>query len=370
MGGHLAPFLKIQGHIDNSHNHTCSQEVSILLSPPLIQAFYFRSKLILQPSFSRFSGRRLFSGSYSSKVNGDYSVLPNDANLIQKYLISVAYQPKDSQQEDEKSAAVSPTGEDNYVMAHMRDKVLVGVADGVGGWINHGVDCSAMSRGMCENLEDCFKKDSSANVRDLLQRAYDRILSEKIVEAGSTTICFGSISQSRMMQALNLGDSWFGVFRRSKDSYKLVYSSKEQEHYFNAPLQLAVIPEYIERHARENGGRHFNDKPSSGDLYEVQLEKNDIVLFATDGVTDNIFPKDVELYFTELVRSGKLDKGTLHKVNMDMVTQVHAISMDPKFPSAFSQKLAAIAKMQNIKAEESFLGGKYDDITSLMVLVE
>lgn len=65
----------------------------------------------------------------------------------------------------------------------------------------------------------------------------------------------------------------------------MVYQTKEQQYYFNAPYQLAVIPKHL-----QSPGSLANT-PSDADVAEMQLEKGDLILVATDGVFDNLFDK-------------------------------------------------------------------------------
>lgn len=99
--------------------------------------------------------------------------------------------------------------------------------------------------------------------------------------------------ESDKLNVANLGDSGFMVLRYNTFSrtIKLVASSTEQQHCFNAPYQLAKIPKEMQN--SKNVYNFWEDKPSQADAYEVEVQPGDIVLLATDGLFDNLFLKEI-----------------------------------------------------------------------------
>lgn len=65
----------------------------------------------------------------------------------------------------------------------------------------------------------------------------------------------------------------------------MVFTTREQQHFFNAPYQLAVVPPRLLKRGA------IMDKPADADVVEMSLESNDIVLLGTDGIYDNLFDK-------------------------------------------------------------------------------
>lgn len=64
-----------------------------------------------------------------------------------------------------------------------------------------------------------------------------------------------------------------------------MFSTREQQHFFNCPYQLAIVPpKLIKRGA-------IMDRPADADVVEMTVESNDLVLLATDGMFDNLFDK-------------------------------------------------------------------------------
>lgn len=252
--------------------------------------------------------KRYFS--FSSAWNNNYDK-SSASSLSSSYLdntsqfnITFAYQPKDREEtnvfkkknQKPSPALESPTGEDNLFISNIVDgKVAVGVADGVGGWSEAGYDSSAISRELCNFIKEGFESASDSSPTDLLIQSFDKVLKSPKVEIGGTTACLGIFTPDMKLHVANLGDSWCGLFR----DYKLVNETNFQTHNFNTPFQLAKIPPQIIRQAQLNGKRYIVDKPEFADKYTWDLQKDDIILFATDGVTDNIIPRDIEIFLKD-----------------------------------------------------------------------
>ena len=81
-------------------------------------------------------------------------------------------------------------------------------------------------------------------------------------------------------------------------------------------------------------------------------------MFATDGVTDNVIPQDIELFLKDHEETNQLDD-----VANKFVKEVVKVSKDSNFPSAFAQELSRLTG-------QKYLGGKEDDITVVLVKVK
>lgn len=85
------------------------------------------------------------------------------------------------------------SGEDAFFLSHVarsQSHVVLGLADGVGGWRDAGVDPGVFSHGLCRYMaegtvrpqtEDDFKP------RDLLTMAFDKVMKDRQIEAGGST---------------------------------------------------------------------------------------------------------------------------------------------------------------------------------------
>ncbi|SCU82297.1 LANO_0B05754g1_1 [Lachancea nothofagi CBS 11611] len=272
------------------------------------------------------------------------------------YKHAVAYQAKDRTDGVYAGTQLdSPTGEDNYFVG-MRSPhdVFAGVADGVGGWAEHGFDSSAISRELCAAIQDFSTLGKILSPKQLIDLAYAKVKNDGEVQVGGTTAIVAHFPPNGTMKVANLGDSWCGVFRGTK----LVFQTKFQTVGFNAPYQLAIIPPQMLKEAAKRGGSYIQNKPSDADEYQFQLQKNDIILLATDGVTDNIATGDMELFL-----SNNANEVDLQKVSQKFVDQVVKLSKDTNFPSVFAQEMSRLSGKR-------YTGGKEDDITVVVVKVE
>ena len=309
----------------------------------------------------------LFPGSSTAASSTAYNYDQASFDKFILYNVAVAFQPKNREESNmfsrnkKKSAAeLLPSGEDNlFVSAQDKDGyVALGVADGVGGWSEAGYDSSAISRELCHLAKEHFEKSNNKRFqtpRNLLKAAFDDVISSPKVEIGGTTACLGILTPERKLKLVNLGDSWCGLFR----DYKLLKETHFQTHNFNTPYQLAKIPPQILRQAELQGKRYIIDEPDKCDEYVWDLKKNDVIIFATDGVTDNVVPHDIELFLKDQLSAGK----SLKEVTSNFVKEVVKVSKDPNFPSGFAQELSRITGQQ-------YMGGKEDDITVMMVKVQ
>lgn len=341
--------------------------IGLLLTYPGLESLGIHTggvpQYIYKRVFNNCSKRLFFSGGKSWYWGGDNagSAIDPSSGHTFAYKTAVAYQPKD--RDDQiyqklKDSLQSPTGEDNYfIQANSMDDLFAGVADGVGGWAEHGYDSSAISRELCKALQEYTAVSvKPLTPKQVLDNAYAKIKSEGVVKVGGTTATVAHLKKNGTLEVANLGDSWCAVFRDSK----LVFQTKAQTLGFNTPYQLAIIPDEIQQAAAKNGNRYIQNVPADADEYNFQLKKNDIVILATDGVTDNIAVEDIEIFLKD--NKLKLDSDLLG-VTQGLVRNVVKISKDSEFPSVFAQEISK-------RTGRLYKGGKEDDITMVMVKVE
>jgi protein phosphatase PTC7 len=307
-----------------------------------------------------------------------------------EYEISQAYSPKKGPNSRKlllrAMAKNRPnSGEDafcqtTYLEGQFKGSVALSVADGVGGWAAKGVDASDFSHTLCENMVEHFQRsvDNQTLVSPLflVQTSYDDIRNKGEIEAGGSTFCVGVASSlTGKFSTSNLGDSGYFIFRQGR----LVGRSEPKTHSFNAPYQLSIIPEYIlaeeRRQAKRGRIEHIHDLPSDSDVARYDLRHGDVVIFATDGLTDNVFVHDilrlVISHMENTVSWYRDEDGELQcsanlsgadALAQNLVRLAYRNSVDPNYESPFSfslrQSLATYA-----------LGGKTDDITVMVMLV-
>ncbi|OBZ75856.1 Protein phosphatase PTC7 fig [Grifola frondosa] len=192
----------------------------------------------------------------------------------------------------------------------MRDQsgISLGVADGVGGWVDAGVDPLSFPKPSCtthtaiprrlglvsQKLIPTQEYEEREQVEgwelspsECLESAYGGVLRERGVVAGSSTACILTLNASSgVLRAANLGDSGFMIIR----ARSIIHQQRGQIHFFNCPKQLSKLPISA---ATRRFPRACVDSPQDADLFETTLRDGDIVIAYTDGLSDNVFPSEL-----------------------------------------------------------------------------
>ncbi|KAI7277962.1 protein serine/threonine phosphatase 2C [Hortaea werneckii] len=274
--------------------------------------------------------------------------------------------------------------------------VAFGVADGVGGWQDSGVDPSDFSHGLCglmagtaKTFEGLQEEDGRRNVRprELLQVAYDAVIGNPRIVAGGCTASLCVADGDGNVETANLGDSGFLILSPGKVAAR----SEAQTHAFNTPYQLSKIPPRMQaQHAIFGGSKQLSETPKEADIEHHQVRHGDIVLFATDGVWDNLSAQDVLQIVTKVMeehgywfRSHNFP-GAEALLNASRVSQI-ARSLSPErkeemenfLPALLAQAVMREAKVAGLDSrrngpfakevnmwypQEGWQGGKPDDI--------
>ncbi|POM80018.1 Protein phosphatase [Phytophthora palmivora] len=230
------------------------------------RAFHFRSSAGKPDGNSRVTGAASFFLDAKAACKGKRCALGKDNSGI--------------------GANPATCGEDSFFLT----PDVVGVADGVGGWNENGVDPGKISRSLMRNaavfVQHQTANNESATTQQVLAHGYNQALLDDEVEAGSTTACIVRLKQSvegkPVLEYSNLGDSGFVVIRNGE----IIFRSKFQ-YYGRAPYQLAKIPLRFKQYgAIEN----HPDHPDDADSGEIDVQDGDLVVLATDGVWDNFAP--------------------------------------------------------------------------------
>ncbi|GAX73580.1 hypothetical protein CEUSTIGMA_g1031.t1 [Chlamydomonas eustigma] len=258
---------------------------------------------------------------------------------------------------------ISYGGEDAHFISSVGGGAC-GVADGVGGWQESGVNPADYSRGLMHvasmYLEGTgpFSQEQRPpgpliDPRGALHAAHMRTR-----VAGSATACVMQLDQARrMLVAANLGDSGFIVVRGGK----VIAKSKPLQHYFDCPLQFGCYPDYVEA----------TDTADMADLYRVPLQPGDIVVAGSDGLWDNAFEHEI----IEAVTTNADAQQAANK--LAALARVHA--SDPEFASPYTREALSQgldlpwweklfgASFKNGRFQlRQLTGGKQDDITVIV----
>ncbi|XP_068616769.1 protein phosphatase PTC7 homolog isoform X1 [Brachionichthys hirsutus] len=241
-------------------------------------------------------------------------------------------------------------GDDACFTATHRSADVLGVADGVGGWRDYGVDPSQFSGTLMKTCERLVKEGRfvPSSPVGILTASYCELLQNKVPLQGSSTACIVVLDRrGHRLHAANLGDSGFLLVRGGE----VVHRSDEQQHYFNTPFQLTIAPPGAE-------GAVLSDSPDAADSSSFDVQLGDIILTATDGLFDNM-PDSMILQELQKLQNSNYE--SIQRTARSIAEQAHDLAYDPDYMSPFAQ----FACDNGL----SVRGGKPDDITVLLSVV-
>lgn len=227
-------------------------------------------------------------------------------------------------------AKLAKGGEDAYFLS--TDMKVMGVADGVGGWGDIGVDPALYSKSLMEGAK--LSSETPLSPRDPVDLMYDGYQYSSYVQ-GSSTCCILVLDGNQLLAA-NLGDSGFMIIR----GLEIVYRTKEQQHSFNFPYQI---------------GTGSADKPHHSQRIQIDVQPDDLIILGTDGLWDNLFDEDI----IDTVAHAPSDPATIAQL---IARQAHIVANDKDIISPFS-------KSARSNGYPLAAGGKLDDITVLVARV-
>eukprot|EP00873_Tetraselmis_striata_P021380 jgi/Tetstr1/441644/TSEL_029869.t1 len=227
----------------------------------------------------------------------------------------------------------------------------IGVADGVGGWSEDGVDPAAYARTLMQNCELAASPPAALTPQEVMDDAH--LLTEL---PGSATAVVAVLRESGSLSVANLGDCGFRVVRGSGALVK----SKPQQHEFNMPFQLAwskVLPD--------------TDTAMDAQLYELEVQEDDVLVFGSDGLFDNMWDEELTTIVQDFTRNtpkpySNEDAAALAKKLAEKAAQN---STTPEYRSPWSVA-AANAGAVPLLSRLFPRGGKPDDTTVVVGFLE
>jgi len=318
------------------------------------------------------------------------------------------------------SSVQKHSGEDAFFMSHVAGSnrhVIFGLADGVGGWQDQGINPAKFSHGLCRymaeatyrpekehDLRPCGlcrymaeatyrpEKEHDLRPKNLLQKAYDLVIGDRSIVAGGSTAALATLEPTGTMEAANLGDSGFVILQPGKVAHK----SEPQTHAFNTPYQLSKLtPRMLAQRSIFGGSAQISEAPNAAEVSSHSLRHGDVVLFASDGVWDNLSAMEIldtvskvmekQGYWTK--RSGTSTDATTQEASVN-ATGLRALSPTLNTPEDDLLGNVAFAVMRQAKAAsldtrrdgpfakevhknypaENWHGGKVDDICVVVAL--
>ncbi|OTB07594.1 hypothetical protein M426DRAFT_317901 [Hypoxylon sp. CI-4A] len=285
------------------------------------------------------------------------------------------------------------SGQDAFFISRVGDTnaVAFGIADGVGGWEDSGVDPADFSHSFCDYMASAayeHRPDAdklSLTARSLMQRGYDDVCKDGSIHAGGSTASIAIAGEDGKLEVANLGDSGFVHLRMNAvHSY-----SEPQTHAFNTPYQLSIVPASMLARAAVFGGAQLCDYPKDADVTQHTLKHGDILVFASDGVWDNLFNQDILRIASRLMVAvgawKSSEGGILVADDLKPYTQAEDSTQRPlTLQSALAVEIAGAAKLASIDQrvdgpfakevqkyypQEDWRGGKIDDICVVIIVV-
>jgi len=226
--------------------------------------------------------------SVSSYIDKEDEEMSESSIYLRKFKIytASASQPKNPRQ----TGTLPPIckedcGEDAYFILDQPNFSALGIADGVGGWTFLGYDPSLFAWDLMNCCKECATTNSWPDPQDILVGGYNKVVEKNEIEAGSSTACIITLDKTTgTVYSSNIGDSGFIVIRDGK----VVYQTRELQHYFNAPYQLSVLPEEM-----KNDPINIMDSPNDAIIDQCTVEEGDVIVLGTDGLWDNIFNEEI-----------------------------------------------------------------------------
>lgn len=288
------------------------------------------------------------------------------------------------------------SGQDAFFITRVGESsdVALGVADGVGGWIDSGVDPADFAHGFCDYMAYAaytYQPDQNLppyTARSLMQRGYEDICKDTSVPAGGSTACVAIAKGDGTLEVANLGDSGYVQLRlNAVHNY-----SEPQTHAFNTPYQLSIVPEKVLKQAAAFGGTHLVDLPTDANVSQHSLRHGDVLVFASDGVWDNLSSQDILRIVSRLMigagawqhthegisvgsslphfiladdgESGTNEIPSLQSfLAVGITGEAKAASVNTKVDGPFAREV------QKYYPDEQWRGGKVDDICVVVAIV-
>ena len=249
----------------------------------------------------------------------------------------------------------------------LRELGAFGVMDGVGGWADEGVDPAAYSNTFAEKAAAAVIA-GERDPRAVIARAHERV---EVV--GSATACVAVLSAERERSSSaepgavpsdgtpvgtvhigNLGDAGAMIARDGAS----VFSTPAQQHEFNCPFQLGWREFYPE-----------SDRASDAEVFAVDVRPGDALIMGSDGLWDNVPPREVAEVCAACVGRGETAQETAEAI----ASRAFEHSVDEAYDSPFTMEARRngydVEWWEKAQGKE-LVGGKMDDIAVVVAFLD
>jgi protein phosphatase PTC7 len=288
------------------------------------------------------------------------------------------------------------SGQDAFFVSRIGESrdVALGVADGVGGWVDSGVDPADFAHGFCDYMAHAaytYQVGGDTppyNARSLMQKGFEDTCKDTTILAGGSTACVAIAKGDGTLEVANLGDSGFMQLRLNA----IRDQSEPQTHAFNTPYQLSIIPQKMLDQEAVFGGTQLCDLPKDANLTHHSLRHGDVLVFASDGCWDNLSSQDMLRIVSRLMVNARAWKHTEDGIKVSNRLQALTegddgqnggeevpslqtylavgITLEAKAASVNTHVDGPFAKeVQKYYPNEHWKGGKVDDICVVVAIV-
>jgi len=234
----------------------------------------------------------------------------------------------------------------------------IGVADGVGGWAEYGVDPADYSKGFMATASMAVEQGET-NLVEVLRAAHVNT----DIAGAATAVVLRLDPETNSIAAANLGDAGFRLVRGGR----VVFASPAQSHMFDCPFQFGH-PNYVE----------VTDYADNADIFELPAEIGDCVVMGSDGLFDNMFDKEIEdIVSSEEAPSAGASPDDIQRIatavaqRIAKVAQAHSVDESYVSPYVVEAEAAGesyLSLFDKLRGK-TMTGGKLDDITVVVGFV-
>lgn len=148
------------------------------------------SSRLYSTSLSRPSAKSPQFGAFDYRVGASFSAKNRRFNPLRD---SFSFDPAGP--EKEVVTGRPSSGQDAFFASRIGNSsnVAFGVADGVGGWSDSGIDSAHFSHGLCrymaKSAREAGESGEKLTVRELLQKGYEGVVGDRFIPGGGSTAC-------------------------------------------------------------------------------------------------------------------------------------------------------------------------------------
>ncbi|KAM9911477.1 hypothetical protein OXX69_003489 [Metschnikowia pulcherrima] len=300
---------------------------------------WFKIKILRKPKSDRSLAESYRQNAESIPENYNNDFIDNNAF----YDVSVSYSPRERKMES--PSKFSRTGGDSFFVSQVykNGEMAIGITEGIDDLQRRGQDSSDFSRELCHKMSSVFMNEKTRPEMtpcSLSKEALEGIKVNDKVNEGSATALVAVFTPHRTVQIGNLGVSQAMLMRGGILQY--MTSTSVNENGFPRRLTKA-----FRIHSKM---KYFlSDSMEDGVNVEWELEQNDYLILASDGVTRNLSPEQIELSVKEYKAHhvGEITSSILRKALFERTQEA-----------------------RSSKESDTRYGGFLDDITLIVVKIK